>query len=591
MDGARGDDLRPLPERHRRVRDDDDASTKAAANDCFTAPVANVKLNEVESSGGSPGDWVELRNNGATTADVGGYRFIDNDATHTPYAIPAGTTLAPGAYYVLEEAAFGFGLGAADSATLFAPDGATVDTHAWTAHAATTFGRCPDGTGSFLTTQAPTKGAANLCAGDIPASPWPGGAAVTFADDAGVFGGNISGLAYQASGTDAPGVLWVVKNGPGTMYRLLWDGTKWTPDTANGWGAGKILRYTDGTGDPDAEGVTLIGDDPANGVYVSTERNNAVSGVSRPAVLRFDVSQPGTTLVATADWNLTERPSGLGANLGLEAVEWMSDSFLVSKGFTDEARNAPYDPAAYPGHGTGLFFVGVEQDGVVYAYALDQTTSAFTRVATIVSGFPGVMELEFEPETSHLWAVCDDTCQGRSATLDIVQGKFVVTNVFERPAGMPNRNNEGFAIAPQDECVDGHKPVFWTDDGNIDNHAIRGGTINCTVIVRDQTITFAQPAAMTFGGAPVPLVATASSGLPVSFTAAGPCAITGSRRSPPPAPARAPSPPPSPATRATAPPTRSPARSRSRRPRRCSTRPRSRSSRLCSRVASRTAPC
>ena len=93
---------------------------------------------------------------------------------------------------------------------------------------------------------------------------------------------------------------------------------------------------------------------------------------------------------------------------------------------------------------------------------------------------------------------------------------------------MPNLNNEGFAIAPQDECVDGRKPVFWTDDSNTDAHAIRGGTINCTVIVRDQTITFAQPAAPMFGGAPVPLVATASSGLPVSFVAAGPCAITGS---------------------------------------------------------------
>ena len=63
------------------------------------------------------------------------------------------------------------------------------------------------------------------------------------------------------------------------------------------------------------------------------------------------------------------------------------------------------------------------------------------------------MDLEFEPETGHLWAVCDDTCNGRSATLDIAQtganaGKFVVTNVYERPAGMPNLNNEGFAITP-----------------------------------------------------------------------------------------------------------------------------------------------
>ena len=174
------------------------------------APVANVKLNEVESSGGSPGDWVELRNNGATTADVSGYRFIDNDDTHTAYAIPAGTTIAAGGYLVLEEAAFGFGLGAADSAPLFGRrrhDGRHATPGRRTPRPRTA--AAPTEPGRSLTTQAPTKGAANVCAGDVPASPWPGGAAVAIADDAGVFGGNISGLAYESSGTDAPGVLWV----------------------------------------------------------------------------------------------------------------------------------------------------------------------------------------------------------------------------------------------------------------------------------------------------------------------------------------------------------------------------------------------
>ena len=33
--------------------------------------------------------------------------------------IPAGTTIAPGGFFLLEEAAFGFGLGGADSARLF----------------------------------------------------------------------------------------------------------------------------------------------------------------------------------------------------------------------------------------------------------------------------------------------------------------------------------------------------------------------------------------------------------------------------------------------------------------------------------------
>src|SRR6185436_15938430 len=77
--------------------------TKGAANDCSVI----VKINEVESNGGVPGDWVELFNPGPAAANIGGYVFRDNDNTHT-YVIPAGTTLAAGAYYMLEEAAFGF---------------------------------------------------------------------------------------------------------------------------------------------------------------------------------------------------------------------------------------------------------------------------------------------------------------------------------------------------------------------------------------------------------------------------------------------------------------------------------------------------
>ena len=50
---------------------------------------------------------------------------------------------------------------------------------------------------------------------------------------------------------------------------------------------------------------------------------------------------------------------------------------------------------------------------------------------------------------------------------------------------MPNLNNEGFAIAPQSECVGGRKPVFWSDDSNTDGHALRGGTITCTDLDAD----------------------------------------------------------------------------------------------------------
>ena len=88
-----------------------------------------------------------------------------------------------------------------------------------------------------------------------------------------------------------------------------------------------------------------------------------------------------------------------GRDAGLEAITWVPDELLVAKGFIDESKGARYNPADYAGHGTGLFFAGVEQDGRIIAYALNRSTGTFSRVATIASGFPKVMELTYEPES------------------------------------------------------------------------------------------------------------------------------------------------------------------------------------------------
>ena len=44
----------------------------------------------------------------------------------------------------------------------------------------------------------------------------------------------------------------------------------------------------------------------------------------------------------------------------------------------------------------------------MYAYALDQAGTTFHRVATISSGFVGVMDLQYDRDLGRLWAVCDD---------------------------------------------------------------------------------------------------------------------------------------------------------------------------------------
>jgi hypothetical protein len=427
-----------------------------------------VRINEVESNGGTPGDWVELVNTGSVAADVSGWVIKDNDNSHV-FTISSGTSLAPGGYLALDVDPV-YGLGSADSARLFRPGGSTlVDTYTWTAHATTTYGRCADGTGAFTTTTASTKGAANAC--PVPINPWPGDAAVAVADGTNVFGTNLSGLAFQSTS-----VVWAVRNGPSRLYRLVPNGSIWQPDPAAGWGTGKALRYGNGSGDPDAEGVVSTPD----GVFAVTERDNNNSGVSLSKILRFDVSSPASSLNATAEWNLTADLPAVAANSGPEGISWVPDTFLTTHGFRDEHTNAVYDPATYPGHGSGLYFVGLEANGTVYAYALNLSSGGYTRVATISTGFSAVMDLEFEPETGHLWAACDDTCQGRAATLDInAQGRFAATAVYNRPTGMSNYNNEGFAIAPQAACAAGRKPVLWADDGNTGSHALRSGTLPC----------------------------------------------------------------------------------------------------------------
>jgi Ca2+-binding RTX toxin-like protein len=491
-----------------------------------------VVINEVESqSGGS--DFVELFNTDALNpVNIGDWVLKDNGEGNNS-SIPNGTMIQPGAFYLANVV----GLGSPDSARLFMSDGTTlVDSTSWGSHASQTYGRCPDGSGVFFNTNSATPGAANDC--PVAVAAWPGGSAVSIGDADNAFppAGNISGLAYQPSGSSARGVLWAVKNGPSTLYRLVFDGTKWTQDTANGWTGGKTLVYPAGAGVPDSEGVTLAGGE-SNAVYVSTERDG--NGPSKPEILRYDVSPAGTTLTATDEWDLTSDLPGLPANSGLEAIAWVPDDVLVSKGFLDEHTAGLYNPANYTNHGTGLFFVGVEQTGEIRAYALNPTGDSFTRVATIVSGFPTIMDLEYEPETTHLWAACDDHCDGRTKTLDIAQsgpslGHFAVTNTYERPTGIADDlNDEGFAIAPQAECVNSRKPVFWSDD-DPNSHVLHAGTLNCTVPAgpppsdrdgdgkADSVDSCPDVAAATANGCPAPVVVGPTAGNDIlNGTAAG----------------------------------------------------------------------
>lgn len=457
------------------------AASPGAANVCQP-----IRINEVESSGGEPGDWIELVNATASPVDVSGWVVKDNDDTHT-YVVPDATSLAAGARLVLDEADLGFGFGSADAARLFRADGTTlVDSHDWTSHATTTYGRCADTAGDFVTTRSATKGAVNDCPPPfygVDTVPWPGSQDITLADPQNAFvsavsTGDVSGLAFDPT---EDGVLWAIKN-KNRLFKLTKVEGLWTPLATDGWAGGKELKFANGAGEPDTEGVTV---GPDGAIYATSERDNTASSVPLNTVLRYDPTQPGP-LTATDEWNLDADFPELdslpgGSNLGFEGLTWVPDEFLVGGGFIDGSTAAAYDPSDYPGHGDGLFFMALENDGKLYGYALGDGTAH--RVATVSTGFPHAMDVTFDPERQRIWAACDDTCDGQVSVLEIgADGHFTVDTGYDRPTGMPDLNNEGFAIAPQSTCTAGFKQVVWSDDAGTGGHSLRASTLPCTEI-------------------------------------------------------------------------------------------------------------
>lgn len=469
--------------------------TPGAANDCVLPTIA---INEVESNGDAT-DWVEVVNTGTSPVDLSGWTLMDSDpAGHAADVTPvaAGMTLAPGAFFVFDGAShFTFGLGGADVATVRNASGLTVAEYAWTEHAAITWARCPDGTGDFADAKTATKGATNCGdGGGEPGGPeepvaaaWPGSPEVRVLDETAMFLEDSSGLDTQATAHGT--VLWAVDNGTGTFWKLDVDADG-TASFAEGWAEGKRARFqrdaaNPAAAGPDTEGVTVDGD---GRVYLASERDNSKKGVNQNVVLAVDPDAAGPDVVASQEWDLTASLPQVAANTGIEAVEWVSDASLAGL-LVDRNTGRPYDPADYPGHGDGLFFVAVEDNGFVYAYALG-TDGAITQIAEIDPGLGGVMALDYDTVIGELWAVCDDGCEGRSARIAFTGGAPEIS-LFARPSSMPNLNNEGFATMPAAPeagasartaaavvaaDASAERSVWWFADGE-QPAALRAGTL------------------------------------------------------------------------------------------------------------------
>lgn len=460
---------------------DVEVSTKGQLNACGTP----ARINEVQSQGD---DWVELVNISAAKIDVGGLVVRDDDDAHG-YTIPTGTEIGAGEYMLIGGKDLGFGLGKDDSVRLFDED-TLLDSTTWGPdHAPVTWGRCPTVTGPFANTAEATPGEANVCPGEIKAEVWPGSADVRALDPAQMFLMDSSGLDVQQTAEGS--FLWVVDNGEGRFWKLniADDGSV---AFADGWDAGKRARFIADAGNdkangPDSEGITVAGD---GFLYLASERDNSAKGVNKNTVLKIDPNAPGPDVVASQEWDLTELLPQVSANLGMEAIEWVADEDLAGALF-DRNTGAPYDPAEYPGHGDGLFFVAVEDGGQVFAVALNSDGDARI-VSELKPGLGGVMALDWDTALGALWAVCDDGCDGTAAQFTLNGTETPDLRHFERPAGLPNANNEGFATGPEalkqqaDATLmraasaadaQAQRPAWWITDG-VATNALHLGSLN-----------------------------------------------------------------------------------------------------------------
>jgi hypothetical protein len=149
--------------------------TPRRANSTPGIPVtgAGVRLNEfLPSPAGGASEFIELFNTGAQTADLSGWQLDDAAGGSSPYSIPGGTTLAPGAFLVYYQSTTGIAINnSGDSVRLLAPDGSVVDEWAFGSDPGdnVSWARLPDG-GAWHGRGLPTPGGSNMA---LPEPPKP----------------------------------------------------------------------------------------------------------------------------------------------------------------------------------------------------------------------------------------------------------------------------------------------------------------------------------------------------------------------------------------------------------------------------------
>ncbi len=389
-----------------------------------------------------------------------------------------------------------FGLGKGDTIRLYDKDGKLLDSYKWESHAQkdgdpskASYGRLPDGTGEFKVLM-PTPGKPNkdLDATDktdkneekpnkgdkgdvqdnkkpsdetttgnnngknpsdkgdtkkdqsfpeLPKLPWEGPATATVLDKTPTFLSDSSGLDY------ANGKLYAVDNGTAKVWVMNVNGDG-TVEMVKGFEKGKQVRFQKDADSPkakgpDAEGITVDGE---GFVYIASERDNSNKKVNQNKILRVNINSPGESVVADTEWDITGALPKVGANMGIEAIEWV--------------------PYAVSG---GIFFVGLEENGHIYAFVLNKD-GTFVKINEFNSYLGGVMGLDYSLKDHTLRASADNGYGNVMSEIIFTGPASYGCSHYAPPKDLNvNGNYEGFALAAGAPIPDDKIAVYRFEDG------------------------------------------------------------------------------------------------------------------------------
>lgn len=431
-------------------------STKGKAN----IDINPVVINEIASQHeNGERDWIELANPTSDNLDISGIIIKDNNDNHQ-YIIPEKTTISANGFIVIDEDELGFEFDAIDSVRLYEDD-MLIGSISWDEHPDPTLGLYPDVNGTeYRNTKEATPGKINKFNGIPEVISWPGKQTVEVYDKTSMFLEDSSGLDFFN------GQLYAVDNGTGKFWILnvTKDGDL---SYADGFDNGKRIRYQKDANDvtaagPDTEGICVDGDGM---VYVASERDNSLKGVNYNSILMVNPNEEKEDLVALKEWNITDSLPEVSANMGIEAVEWVSSKDVNGKLF-DQNTNTAFNISNYPNAiANGVFFVALEDNGHVYAYILNQDGTAI-QIADIDAMIGGAMALDYDTYENVLWVVADNGYKNRAAQVVFTgQSDVEITHVLA-PTGLDiNENYEGFAITDSTYGMDGQRTVYRFLDG------------------------------------------------------------------------------------------------------------------------------